>query len=435
MNLVVNNNKEKEKTNTPPHEEKNHWEKYGIYYLVFGSFFLSLLFIFVVNYSTNKEIGKVSKQVERFEESTSQAIEAFERIFGSIGRKPNKNDGEEGGGNNQHNHDHGGQPSEFYEPDPTRKNENWVNDVIVQKDVNKKVKKWINCFKLLPLYLIQSQELDKHVLFCGPPGCGKSFIAEEFCHNETSGFVFANFETQIWAGSSIEKQQRVFTKAKELLKKNAARGEKKPIAIVIEEIDSVGTKGNISAQWKESAEVNGILKMFDEINRKDLNIIVIATTNNPEVLNEALVRPGRLGRRITVDYPTEEETRKLINYLRKIMEKNWRKVVGIDESENRIVEWSDDYWENVYQSAREIGTEFRKQKEGFSFRDLQKAVGSCLEIAVAEDNPKIIPDVQDFEEDLRETLQTRVDDLKNKPKFKIPFYPIPKEPEIPKNES
>nr|CAG8502257.1 3134_t:CDS:10 [Entrophospora candida] len=119
-------------------------------------------------------------------------------------------------------------------------------------------------------------------------------------------------------GSSIEKQQRVFTKAKELLKKNAVKGEKKPIAIVIEEIDSVGTKGN------------------------DLNIIVIATTNNPEVLNEALVRPGRLGRRIT------------------------------------------------------------------------KAVGSCLETAVAEDNPKIIPDVQDFEESLRETLQTRKKDKYSK---------------------
>jgi SpoVK/Ycf46/Vps4 family AAA+-type ATPase len=110
------------------------------------------------------------------------------------------------------------------------------------------VKKWINCFKLLPLYLTRKQELDKHVLFCGPPGCGKSFITEEFCHNETSGFIFAHFETQIYAGSSIEKQQRVFTKAKELLKINKARGETKPIAIVIEEIDSVGTKGNIGAR-------------------------------------------------------------------------------------------------------------------------------------------------------------------------------------------
>ena len=126
------------------------------------------------------------------------------------------------------------------------------------------------------------------------------------------------------------------------MKKNAARGEKRPIAIVIEEIDSVGTKGSIGSEWR-ATEVDGILKMFDEINSKDLNIIVIATTNNPEVLDPALVRPGRLGRRITVDYPTEEETKKLINYLRKIMEKNWRKVVEVDESENRIVEWSDDY--------------------------------------------------------------------------------------------
>jgi transitional endoplasmic reticulum ATPase len=165
-------------------------------------------------------------------------------------------------------------------------------------------------------------ELDNHVLFCGPPGSGKSFIIETFCQNEASYFVNAHLESQVWVGSSIEKQQKVFEGAKRLAEYNAQVGETKPVVIAIEEIDSVGVKNLSEHDTSSKSAVNGLLKIFDDINTHNLNIIVVATTNNPEVLNDALVRPGRLGRRIQVNYPTEKELKKFTDYLRKIMERS-----------------------------------------------------------------------------------------------------------------
>jgi hypothetical protein len=77
-----------------------------------------LLFIFIANYITYKEIKTVDEKLERSEKNVSELIEVLEKFT------PRRDNSEDGGGGGRHNHDHGGQPSEFYEPDPIRKNEN-----------------------------------------------------------------------------------------------------------------------------------------------------------------------------------------------------------------------------------------------------------------------------------------------------------------------
>jgi len=91
------------------------------------------------------------------------------------------------------------------------------------------------------------------------------------------------------------------------------------VVIIIDELDSVGIKDLSPGNSSSRDEVDGLLRMFDEINNKKLNIIVIGITNYPEALDPALVRPGRLGRRIEVGYPTDEEMDKLMDYLEKEM--------------------------------------------------------------------------------------------------------------------
>jgi len=133
----------------------------------------------------------------------------------------------------------------------------------------------------------------------------------------------------------------------------------------------VGIK-DLSAENSSSRdEVNGLLRMFDEINNNNLNIIVIGITNYPEALDPALVRPGRLGRKIEVGYPTEEEMEKLFDYLEREMKgKRGYKFSGNQDkwsqkrsNKNLIVKWSDNFWSDVRRITKEIRAKHSQEIE------------------------------------------------------------------------
>ncbi|CAG8832410.1 33618_t:CDS:2, partial [Racocetra persica] len=149
----------------------------------------------------------------------------------------------------------------------------------------------------------QGPEVDKHVLISGPPGTGKSYLARDFCENEALRYAFVKFDT-------VEENRQKRLGIKEKIK---------PVVMVIDELDSVGIKDTNANNSSSRDEVNGLLTMFDDINREKLNIIVIGITNYPEALDDALVRAGRFGRKIEVGYPTDEEMDKLFDFLEKEM--------------------------------------------------------------------------------------------------------------------
>ncbi|CAG8708308.1 7276_t:CDS:2, partial [Cetraspora pellucida] len=142
----------------------------------------------------------------------------------------------------------------------------------------------------------EGPEVDKHVLISGPPG------------------------------SSIAKQEAALKEARRILKAEENRQKRlgikekiKPVVTVIDELDSVGIKDTNANNSSSRDEVNGLLRLFDDINQEKLNIIVIGITNYPEALDDALVRAGRFGRKIEVGYPTDEEMDKLFDFLEKEM--------------------------------------------------------------------------------------------------------------------
>jgi SpoVK/Ycf46/Vps4 family AAA+-type ATPase len=186
---------------------------------------------------------------------------------------------------------------------------------------------WVNSVKYLPRYKIGGQaEPERHALFYGPPGSGKTYLAEMFAKNESLRYIFAKFGTETFSGSAQQKVNKVMKQARNLLEKN---GGSKPVVIIIDEMDSVGIKNPLMSGGS-TQEVNAVLTMIDEIKHDNLNIIVIGITNYPEMLDPALKRAGRLGRQIKVPYLTKEEITKMVNYLEKDMKKEQ---VGSPKSE------------------------------------------------------------------------------------------------------
>lgn len=402
MNNYPQSDHQKKVNNDNIPKAKNHWEKYKLYYLVGGSFFFTTLIVLISNSRTNDELKKLKSQPAPI---------------------------------NWQRPDHE-YSSDFIKPDPARKNENWVQEHIVKDSVRKEVETWINSFKYLPKYFAQEgPEIDKHVLISGPPGTGKTYLALDFCHNESLQYSFVKFDTVILKGSSIAKQKKALAQARAILQAEGSL-ENKPIVMVIDELDSIGIKDTSAINSASRDEVNGLLTMFDDINRERLNIIVIGITNYPEALDPALVRSGRFGRKIEVGYPTDEETDKLLDFLESEMKgKRGYKFVGNQDkwsnerSEgNLIIKWPSDFWSEVRRITKAVRVKYSQEikgkiegtvykikasgiNTGFTLRDLEKFIGTCLAVKSGKDIREIIPTSQDYEVELEKEMQRRIKNM------------------------
>lgn len=377
LNSEQYNKQEKERDGYYYPPQKSHWEKYKLYYLVFGSFFFTTLIILVSNSNTNKQIRKINEQTWQNNKENSNYFP---------GQLPQKNS-EPGGW--------------VYPKSSEQIEEDWVEKVIKQTEVQKEMKNWINCTKYLPKYQTQKgKSIDKHVLLYGPPGTGKSFLATEMARRNAVAYQRVNFETVLYVGSSIKEQRRIFGEAREILKSSSSD---KPVVIIIEEIDSVGNKEQAHISPSQTDEVNGILKMFDDIQDYNFNIIVIATTNNPERLDSALIRPGRLGIQIEVPTLSEAEVSGLVSYTFETVKEEFRE--SADNSNKAWVEWPSNFLSDLQKSAQKVAK--KNPRAGITFPDLKKAIIYSLGEKTNKNLPKIIPSSEVFEKDLEKIMKNK----------------------------
>jgi len=137
----------------------------------------------------------------------------------------------------------------------------------------------------------------KGVLLHGPPGTGKTRLARAVA-NESSAQFFSIAGPEIM-GSAYGESER---KLRELFEQAAASA---PSIIFIDEIDSIAPKRGQVTGEAEKRLVAQLLSLMDGIEPRQ-NLVVIAATNRPEALDEALRRPGRFDREIVVGVPDEQ---------------------------------------------------------------------------------------------------------------------------------
>jgi cell division protease FtsH len=145
--------------------------------------------------------------------------------------------------------------------------------------------------------------LPKGVLLIGPPGTGKTMLAKAIACEAKAHFfsVHGSDFTEVFVGVGAKRVRQLF--------RQAARH--KPAIIFIDEIDSVGKNRKLDTHSEHQQTINALLAAMDGFDSSQ-GIVVIAATNRPEDLDEALLRPGRFDRKVYVPYPDRQGRRAIL---------------------------------------------------------------------------------------------------------------------------
>ena len=156
------------------------------------------------------------------------------------------------------------------------------------------------------------------LLLYGPPGCGKTSIAREIAHALRSRPVKIINAPELldrWVGSSEALVRRMFEDAEDELRACNGDASKSGLhVVVIDEIDAVfrkRTTAQDSGEATRSSVVNQILSKVDGFNAIP-NVLLIGLTNRRELLDDALLRPGRLEVQIKIPKPQKEGRREIL---------------------------------------------------------------------------------------------------------------------------
>ena len=180
----------------------------------------------------------------------------------------------------------------------------------------------VSYLKNSTLYENVGAEIPKGILLEGPPGTGKTLIAKAIASEAEANFISisASEFVELFVGLGAAKVRNLFKEARE----NA------PVIIFIDEIDSIGrqrgTGVNMGNDEREQT-LNQLLAEMDGFTPNE-GVIVIAATNRKDVLDDALLRPGRFDRIINVPLPDRSSRKDILSVY--IKNKNVEKDIKLD---------------------------------------------------------------------------------------------------------
>ena len=215
----------------------------------------------------------------------------------------------------------------------------------------------------------------KGVLLYGPPGTGKTLIAKAVANESGSNFICVNGPelTSKWMGESEKAIRQIFKRAKQMA----------PCIIFFDEIDSITPKrGTRAENASRERMVNQILTSMDGIEGLE-NVTVMAATNRPDMMDPALLRPGRFDKMILVGKPDLESRLRILEVHTKDMP-----LINVDLID--IAELTDGYVGADLQAVcREAGMAAFHENPNAKYVD-RKHFMSALDIIKPSVDPKIM---------------------------------------------
>ena len=181
--------------------------------------------------------------------------------------------------------------------DKNKKVETNFNDVAGAKEAKEDLEEIVDFLKHPKKYVKLGAKIPKGVLLVGPPGCGKTLLARAsageagvpFYHISGSEFI------EMFVGVGASRVRDLFEKAKKHL----------PAIVFIDELDAVGRKRGAGVGGSHDEREQTLNQILVELDGFEPNsgLIVMAATNRPDILDPALLRPGRFDRKVILDLP------------------------------------------------------------------------------------------------------------------------------------
>lgn len=180
--------------------------------------------------------------------------------------------------------------------DTERKTKITFDDIAGLDEEKEELKEIVEFLKKPKKFTEMGAKIPKGVLLYGKPGTGKTLIAKAIAGEADVPFISMSGSEfiEMFAGLGASRVRKLFEKARKLA----------PCIVFIDEIDAIGSRrsSNSGAESENNQTLNQLLVEMDGFSSEE-TIIVLAATNRPEMLDKALLRPGRFDRQVTVPAP------------------------------------------------------------------------------------------------------------------------------------
>ena len=188
-----------------------------------------------------------------------------------------------------------GEKGQVYD-DTERKTKIKFKDVAGLEEEKEELIEIVDFLKRPEKFTKMGAKVPKGVLLYGKPGTGKTLIAKAIAGEADVPFISMSGSEfiEMFAGLGASRVRKLFDKARKLA----------PCIVFIDEIDAIGARrtSNSGAETENNQTLNQLLVEMDGFSSEE-TIIVLAATNRPEMLDKALLRPGRFDRQITIPAP------------------------------------------------------------------------------------------------------------------------------------
>ena len=175
-------------------------------------------------------------------------------------------------------------------------------DMAGNKEAKEEVAEIVEFLRAPDRYIKLGAQIPKGVLLVGPPGTGKTLLAKAVAGEADVDFLSVTGSSfiEMFVGVGASRVRDLFDQAKKVA----------PAIIFIDEIDAIGKSrasgGPMGGNDEREQTLNQLLSEMDGFSSEGAPVIVLAATNRPEVLDPALLRPGRFDRQVLVDKPDYE---------------------------------------------------------------------------------------------------------------------------------